>query len=187
MLTPPGAALAVLFAAGEPLEREELAKLLDIPEDKLESVLAALRDMLKVAGLALVETGEELELRTAPEADSLVQKLWEDERSRDLGKAGLETLAVIAYQGGATRGEVDWVRGVNSSASIRTLLLRGLIEGKEDPADKRRIRYTLTSVALAHLGVARLADLPRYKELASETEAHLAAANEGEPAAESAT
>jgi segregation and condensation protein B len=79
----------------------------------------------------------------------------------------LETLAVIAYQTGATRGEVDWVRGVNSSTSLRTLLMRGLIEGREDERDKRRTRYSLTTEALAHLGLARIENLPRYDELAA--------------------
>ena len=62
---------------------------------------------------------------------------------------------------------------MNSSASVRTLLLRGLIEGSEDPTDRRRIRYALTTEALAHLGVKRREELPRYKELAKETEAHV--------------
>ena len=77
----------------------------------------------------------------------------------------METFAVIAYQDGATRGEVDWVRGVNSSASLRTLLMRGLIEGREDEADKRRVRYSVTTEALAHLGVTRAEELPRAQEL----------------------
>ena len=167
MLTPPAALLAVLFAAGEPLARKELAKLLDVSEKNLESILTALRQSISVGGLALVEAGDEVELRTSPEAADLVKKLWEAERSRDLGKASLETLAVIAYRAGASRGEIDWVRGVNSSASIRTLLLRGLIEGREDLADRRRTRYELTSEALAHLGLSRIHDLPRYEELAA--------------------
>ena len=96
-----------------------------------------------------------------------MKKLRESELSRDLGKASLETLAVIAYQEGATRGEVDWVRGVNSSTSLRTLLIRGLIEGREDPSDKRRIRYALTTEALAHLGLARASELPRHTELST--------------------
>ena len=91
-----------------------------------------------------------------------------------------ETLAIIAYQtglrraeatgsdhaeAGATHGEIDWVRGVNSSASLRTLLMRGLIEGREDERDKRRVRYALTTEALAHLGIARAEELPRFAEL----------------------
>ncbi len=171
MLTPPAAALAVLFAAGEPLTKKELAGLLEVKGEELETTLKVLRQTVEVAGLALIETGEEVELRTSPEAAGLVQKLWESERSRDLGKASLETLAVVAYQQGATRGEIDWVRGVNSSASLRTLLLRGLVEGREDPSDKRRIRYTLTSEALAHLGLSRTSELPRYIELARDAKA----------------
>src|SRR3990167_5125113 len=144
MPPPPAALLAVLFAAGEPLSKKELAGLLEVKVEEMETILEMLRQTVEVAGLALIEAGEEVELRTSPEAAELVKKLWEAERARDLGKAGLETLAVIAYHatdggvGGTTRGEIDWVRGVNSSASLRTLLVRGLIEGREDPSDKRR-------------------------------------------------
>ncbi|MCX6787508.1 MAG: SMC-Scp complex subunit ScpB [Candidatus Kaiserbacteria bacterium] len=166
MLTPPAAVEALLFASSEPLEKKQLAVLLDIKEAELVVVLRALAGLLKGSGLTLIETATEVELRTAPEASAIVKKLHESELARDLGKASMETLAVIAYQTGATRGEVDWVRGVNSSASLRTLLMRGLIEGREDERDKRRTRYTMTTEALAHLGLARTEDLPRYNELA---------------------
>lgn len=166
MLTPPQALEAILFIAGEPLEKKEAAKLLGIEPKQLAAVSNALEEQLKGRGLVLVETEHELELRTTPEASAFGKKLREAELSRDLGKAGLETLAVIAYQGGATRSEIDWVRGVNSTASVRTLLMRGLIEGREDEADRRRYRYTITSDALAHLGAARKEDLPRFSELA---------------------
>lgn len=165
MLTPPAALHALLFASGEPLEKKQLAKLLDLQEADLPSLLKALGESLKNSGTTLIETETEVELRTAPEAAPLIKKLRESELARDLGKASLETLAVIAYQAGATRGEVDWVRGVNSSASLRTLLMRGLILGKEDPKDKRRIRYNLTTEAFAHLGIASADQLPRAEEL----------------------
>jgi len=167
MLTPPAAAHALLFAAGEPLEKKRLAALLDIKGPELKLMLKALTESLEGSGVTLIETETEVELRTAPDAAPLVKKLRESELARDLGKASLETLAVIAYQTGATRGEVDWVRGVNSSASLRTLLMRGLIEGREDERDKRRTRYSLTTEALAHLGLASAEELPRYGELAA--------------------
>lgn len=165
MLTPPAALHALLFASGEPLSKKQLAGLLGIKDAELKVVLKSLADSLKMSGTTLIETEGEVELRTAPEAASLVQKLRESELSRDLGKASLETLAVIAYKTGSTRGEVDWVRGVNSSTSLRNLLMRGLIEGREDPSDKRRIRYSLTTEALAHLGIASAEELPRAQEL----------------------
>ena len=165
MLTPPAAVHALLFASGEPLEKKRLATLLGFKGSELATALKALETSLKGSGTTLIETATDLELRTAPEAAGMIQKLRENELARDLGKASLETLAVVAYQEGVTRSEVDWVRGVNSSASLHTLLMRGLIEGKADPHDKRRIQYRLTTEALAHLGVARTEDLPRHTEL----------------------
>lgn len=165
MLTPPAAAHALLFASGEPLEKKQLAKLLEIKESEVKFVLKALTESLKNSGVVVVETDTEVELRTAPEASVIVKKLRESELARDLGKASLETLAVVAYQTGTTRGEIDWVRGVNSSTSLRTLLVRGLIEGREDERDKRRIRYSLTTEALAHLGIKNSTELPRSEEL----------------------
>ena len=167
MLTPPAAIKAILFASGEPIEKKRLSTILGIKNTELAIALKALVDSLKGSGLALIETAAEVELRTAPEASAIVKKFRENELARDLGRASLETLAVIAYQEGATRGEIDWVRGVNSSTSLRTLLMRKLIEGKEDERDKRRVRYSITTEALAHLGLARTDDLPRYDELAT--------------------
>lgn len=174
MLTPPAAAHALLFASGEPLSKKQLVKLLDIKDSELLVVLKALGASLKGSGTTLIETATEVELRTAPEAAPIVKKLRESELARDLGKASLETLAVVAYQTSATRSEIDWVRGVNSSTSLRTLLLRGLIEGKEDERDKRRIRYTITTDALAHLGIRNADELPRAQELRTTAEAIIA-------------
>ena len=173
MLTPPAALHALLFASGEPLEKKRLTALLGVKSAELALGLKALADSLAQSGTTLIETENQVELRTSPEAAPLVKKLRESELSRDLGKASMETLAVIAYQtglpaqAGTTRGEIDWVRGVNSSTSLRTLLMRGLIEGREDERDKRRTRYCLTTEALAHLGVARVETLPRFAELQS--------------------
>jgi len=170
MLTPPAALLALLFASGEPLTKKQAATILECTVGDLSKAISVLHESLTSTGLTLLETEEDIELRTASEAAEIVNKLRENELSRDLGKAGLETLAVIAYQRGATRGEVDWVRGVNSSTSIRSLQMRGLIEGKEDSSDRRRIRYHLTTEALAHLGISSSEHLPRFAELSKEAE-----------------
>ncbi|MBI4065925.1 SMC-Scp complex subunit ScpB [Candidatus Kaiserbacteria bacterium] len=185
MLTPPVAIEALLFASGGPIEKKQLAKLLSIKDAELKIALKALIEQLDGRGVSIIETENEVEMRTSPEASAIVKKLRESELSRDLGKASMETLAVIAYGttptsevgaptesvGGTTRGEIDWVRGVNSSASLRTLLMRGLIDGREDERDKRRVRYSLTTDALAHLGITRAEDLPRAAELMASTHA----------------
>ncbi len=185
---PPATIEALLFASGEPIEKKQLAKLLELTDKQLRIALDALLGELKGRGIALIETTRDVDLRTSPDASKLVKKMRAGELARDLGKASLETLAVIAYhnalptgQAGVTRGEVDWVRGVNSSASLRTLLMRGLIEGREDERDKRRIRYSLTTEALAHLGLRSLSDLPRHAELSRGAQAAIeASATEAE-------
>lgn len=175
MLTPPAALEALLFAAGEPLSKKQAAAFLGITPEQLAMTVEGLGAALAERGLALIVTDTVLELRTTPDASELVQRLRENEFSRDLGKGSLETLAIIAYQDGATRSDIDWVRGVNSSASLRTLLLRGLIESHEDAADKRRLRYRLTPDALGALGLRQVTDLPRAEELRTATRTMLEA------------
>lgn len=164
MARSPGATLeALLFAAGEPLSKKKLCALLGVSPDLLEMALNQLRADLDDRGLALVEVNDDVELRTHPETFELTKKLREAELSRDLGKAGLETLAVIVYRGQATRGHIDWVRGVNSGAALRSLLMRGLVKRVDDPSDKRRACYEPTVDALAHIGVSSLTELPEYQ------------------------
>lgn len=165
-LSPSAQLEALLFAEGGPLTKKQICALLDFSAHTLVLAVDDLVVSLAARGLAVVETESELELRTSPWAADIVKKLRESELSRDLGKASLETLAIILYRGTATRTDIDWVRGVNSAAALRALLLRGLIERGEDEADKRRARYRATVDALAHLGVSRREDLPRYSELA---------------------
>jgi segregation and condensation protein B len=156
---------AVLFASGEALSKKRLVALLESDAATFDDAINALRISLEGRGIALIELDDTIELRTAPDAARDIQRLKESELSRDLGRASLETLAIILYKASATRGEIDWVRGVNSGAAIRALLLRGLIERVEDATDKRRARFRPTVDALAHLGATTLSELPRYAEL----------------------
>jgi segregation and condensation protein B len=179
-LSLPATLEAVLFAHGEPMEKKRLTALLGITDAMLAAGLDELVTHLSGRGLALISTDKEVELRTSPDAAPVIKQLRESELARDLGKASLETLAIILYQNGATRADIDWVRGVNSTAAIRALLLRGLIERGEDAEDRRRARYTPTVDALAHLGISQKEELPRYADFANQ----LAAAREAAVAAE---
>ncbi len=167
MLSHSAALEALLFAAGEPLSKQRLASILELSADELRAAALELHTSLQNRGLALIEVGTDLEIRTSPEASSVIKKYREGELSRDLGKASLETLAIILYKNGATRSEIEWIRGVNSAAALRSLTLRGLVERTEHESDRRRIMYLPTTEALAHLGVSHLSELPHYDELVS--------------------
>ncbi len=165
-LSPSALLEAILFAVGGPIERHELVRLLEITPEMLTLAIEELTKDLASRGTTLIEAGDEIELRTSPAAAVFVQKLYAGERSKELGKAAMEALAIILYQGSATRSEIDYVRGVNSTAALRSLLMRGLVIGSEDETDRRRARYTASSEALAHLGLSSITELPGYTEIA---------------------
>ncbi len=95
---------AVLFASGEPLTKKRLMSLLEASAEDLKEAADVLEERLEESGISLIRTTDELELRTAAEAAEDIKVLRESELSRDLGKASLETMAMIVYRGGATRG-----------------------------------------------------------------------------------
>lgn len=161
---------ALLFALGRPLSRKELVKMLERDEDNIANAITELHAKEK-GGIALVDDGNEVELRVDPQSSECIEKIRKEEYSRDIGKAGLEALAAILYRGPLARSEIDFIRGVNSSQTLRTLTLRGLVRRVEGEADKtsssgtgRRgsFLYEPTTELLSELGVTRAQDLPDY-------------------------
>lgn len=152
---------ALLFSLGRPLSRAELMKQLSISAEELEAALAEIRE--RGGGLALVDDGRELSLRTAPSAAEVVERVRKLEYDRDIGKAGLEALSAILYRGPLARAEIDFIRGVNSSQTLRTLTMRGLVRRIPNPKDERQYLYEPTGDLLAQLGVAAARDLPDYE------------------------
>lgn len=152
---------ALLFALGRPLGRGELQKMLGVGQEEVEAALTLLRDNPR-GGIALVDDNKEVELRTSSQNAALIEQIRKEEYARDIGKAGLEALSAVLYRGPLTRSEVDFIRGVNSSQTIRTLTLRGLIRKVPNPKDERSFLYEPTTELLSELGVSRAQDLPDY-------------------------
>jgi len=100
----------------------------------------------------------------------LIEQLTKDELTRDLGKAGLETLSVVLYQGPISRADIDYIRGVNSQFILRALLIRGLVERVDNPKDARSYLYKTTLDLLSHLGVSKLSELPEYEQVRKDIE-----------------
>jgi segregation and condensation protein B len=107
-------------------------------------------------------------LVTRQEAAPLIEGLVKEELSRDLGKAGLETLSTVLYKGPISRRDIDYIRGVNSQFILRNLLVRGLIEKITDAKDERRFLYRPTFELLQSLGVSSVSDLPEYAKVQEE-------------------
>jgi segregation and condensation protein B len=152
---------ALLFALGRPLSHDELKKQLNLTDAALAEALDGL-SRAESRGIAVVSDGREVELRTAPSAAETVERVRKEEYARDIGKAGLEALSAILYRGPLSRAEIDFIRGVNSSQTLRTLTMRGLVRRVPNPKDERSFLYEPTTEVLAQLGVRQVGELPEY-------------------------
>ena len=175
---------AILFWKAEPVSFKKLAQLLStektatteavkITETDIKTSLTELEKSLqdRQSGLTLVQTDTDVMLGTAKELSPLIEQLTKEELSRDLGKAGLETLSIVLYQGPISRADIDYIRGVNSQFILRNLLIRGLVERIDNPKDARSFLYKTTLDLLAHLGISKVENLPEYEKIRSDIEA----------------
>lgn len=153
---------ALLFFKGEPVTAGFLAKTLGVSEDDARSGLTDLEQSLSGRGIVLMQNGEEYMLSSSPEMGGTIEGLLKEELSKELGKAGLETLATVLYRGPIARSEINYLRGVNSNYILRALLVRGLIE-KVDQGG-RSTAYQPTFELLSYMGVSKVSDLPGYEE-----------------------
>jgi segregation and condensation protein B len=161
---------AVLFWRAEPISVKKLATILETDVSAIKNGLSELEQALKGRGVTLVRTDDEVMLGTARDLSPLIEKLTKEELSRDLGKAGLETLSIILYQGPISRADIDYIRGVNSQFIVRNLLVRGLIERIDNPKDARSFLYKTTLELLSHLGISNINELPEYEQVRKDIE-----------------
>lgn len=155
---------SLLLFKNEPTTAKEIAALVGKNVDEVKAALKNLQDFYKERGIVIVSNGEEFCFGTHPKNSELMETLQKEELSRELGRAGLETLAVILYRGPISRREIDQIRGVNSGFILRALLIRGLIERTESVAGERSFTYKPTLKLLQHLGVRSVEELPAFDQ-----------------------
>src|SRR3989344_4907598 len=172
-ITPPPPEIlleAALFFKGGAVSLAELASATGLSKEETEEAATSLAASLEGRGIRVVRERDMLALATAPEAHALIEKMRREELEGPLGKAGLETLAIIVFRGPLSRADIEYVRGVNCSSILRSLLIRGLAERIENPSDKRSFLYRATPELPAYLGVGKLEDMPSYGEMRDEIE-----------------
>lgn len=159
---------SLLFIHGEPVAEKKIARILEISVKDVAEGLAELQKRLAGRGIALIEKDGEWQMVSHPDHARFVDALIKEQYTEELSRAALETLAIIAYKGPMTRAEIEYIRGVNSSFSLRSLLLRGLVERTTSEADARSFVYGVGFDFLKYLGLARREDLPEYEALRKE-------------------
>ena len=172
---------AIHFAAERPLSLIELSEVIRTVEEviiepeSIQALLEGVRARLEAEGRGFdhVPVAGGWEFRTRAAYADYVHVLFKRKPQR-LHRAGLEVLAIIAYRQPVTRPEIDDIRGVDSSNTLRQLLERNLIRilGKSDEVGRPLI-YGTTSEFLAFFGMQNLAELPTLREFTELTEEHM--------------
>lgn len=155
---------ATLFAAAEPMTIADIAAYVGAEAD----VKGALRDLgmrYEGRGVNLVERGGRWLFQTAPDLAHILRR--EREEVRKLSRAGIETLAIIAYHEPVSRAEIEAIRGVQISKGTLDVLMEA---GWVRPAGRREVpgrplTYATTPGFLAHFGLENRKDLPGIDDL----------------------
>ncbi len=152
---------ALLFVAGEPLAVVKLADLSGHSVADVTAALVSLEQSCAERGIRLLKQLDTATLVTAPHLSGYVEKLIKEELLGDISKAALDTLTIIAYRHPIARVEIDYIRGVNSSFTLRNLMARGLAERIAAP-EGRGYLYRPTIEFMKYLGLTSFHELPEY-------------------------
>jgi segregation and condensation protein B len=165
---------SVLFASGAPLSLKRLVELLGGPSAKeVQAALSRVRADYAPGrrGIQLHEVAGGYQFRTARENAPWVRAAFREKPAR-LGRATLETLAVVAYKQPVTKAEIEAIRGVDVDGTLATLMTRRLVKiaGRKETVG-RPLLYATTAEFLEVFQLKNLEDLPSLKELGPAPEA----------------
>jgi segregation and condensation protein B len=157
---------SLLLVAGKPMPFATLAKLLGCSTAELKEDLAVLEQEYnsQKRGIRLMINNNKIQLTTSSDNQKLVAEFIHDETSGELTKPSLETLTIIAYRQPITKEDMEQIRGVNCSLILRNLMIRGLVESREDRGGLATV-YSVTMDFLRYLGINKVEELPNYDML----------------------
>jgi len=155
---------AILFAAREPLPTARIAERLP-PGCDPRAALARLQRRYEGRGVNLVRAGGAWAFRTAPDLRFLLSR--DVVETRKLSRAGIETLAIVAYHGPVTRTEIEEIRGVSvSKGTLDQLVELGWVRlGRRRETPGRPATFVTTDAFLDQFGLESASDLPGLADL----------------------
>lgn len=160
------ALMAVLFAAGEPVDAKRLSQTLECDETEIHEACKALMDDLSFnrSGIRIVRLEDAYQMCSSPEMAEYVTKTLETRKPPKLSPSQLETLTVIAYYQPATKALVEQIRGVDSAYCVSALVTKKLIRECGPPERAGRpIVYETTPDFLRVFGLESLSELPEIE------------------------
>tara|TARA_R110000824_G_scaffold32788_8_gene105695 strand:- start:17236 stop:17943 length:708 start_codon:yes stop_codon:yes gene_type:complete len=155
---------ATLFASEKPMTIADIKAYVG-EEFDIRQILADLQEDFQHRGIVLIKTGERWHFQTAQDLSHLLRR--ERAEMRKLSRAGMETLAIIAYHEPVSRAEIEAIRGVQVAKGTLDVLME---TGWVRPAGRREVPgrpliYATTAEFLTHFGLQSRKDLPGIDDL----------------------
>ncbi|MCX5853763.1 MAG: SMC-Scp complex subunit ScpB [Deltaproteobacteria bacterium] len=159
---------ALIFASDNPLSADRVAEI--IPDVKKDEINRLIRELMREyeerrSGLYIQEVAGGFQFRSRESLGSWINRM-KGGKSLMLSPAAMETLAVVAYRQPVVKAEIDRVRGVDVSGSLRGLLEKKYVRimGRKDVPGKPII-YGTTKKFLEVFNLKDLSELPTLREL----------------------
>ncbi len=174
---------ALLFASSEPLTLQRLSEISHIEEDKVLSAIGEIEARLQSSGsgFELIRVASAFQFRSRPIFAPYI-RILRSGKPRRLSNAALETLAVVAYRQPVIKSDIEKIRGVDVTPTLKTLLERSLIKivGHQATVGQPAL-YGTTDQFLSLFGLNSLSELPTLRDIKEfEREPGEAGSQEGE-------
>lgn len=160
---------SILFVSGEPVKISKIAKITNSKVPEVENAVMLLQgEYSQNRGVIIIKKEDSIQMATASENSEIISELIKSEIQENLSKAALEVLSIVAYRGPISRINIEAIRGVNCTFTLRNLLMRGLLERIENPADNRAYLYKISFDFLKKLGLDSIEKLPDFETLSKD-------------------
>ena len=154
---------AILFTMGESVEKNRIAKALDITQGQLKKIVKEMQEDYANddRGIKIIELENSYQLCTKPELYETLIKVAKQPKRQVLTDVMMETLSIIAYKQPVTKAELEKIRGVKCDHAVNKLVEYNLVKelGRLD-APGRPILFGTTEEFLRTFGVQGLEELP---------------------------
>ncbi len=164
---------AVLFAYGEPVDDDKLAQSCNLDSKTLPKMIQALNDRYEncESSFQILKLGKSYQLCTKKQYSDYIKNILDTSSKTPISQAGMECLALIAYNQPVTKSFIESVRGTDSSAVVSKLAEKGLIcEAGRLEIPGRPIAYKTTDLFLRSFGISSLDELPPVEQEIPQTE-----------------
>ncbi len=155
---------AILFAMGEAVEEEKIAKALELD---LKTTRENIKELMErynsdSSGIGIVRLENAYQMCTKKEMYSYLIRIVSQPKKHTLTDVLLETLSIIAYKQPVTKSEMESIRGVKCDHAVNKLIEYNLVEevGRLD-APGRPLLFGTTQEFLRRFGVTSIEELPQ--------------------------